>query len=683
MQRQYPIEKIRNIGIMAHIDAGKTTTTERILFYTGVVHRLGEVHYGTAVMDFMEQEKERGITISSAATACYWKDCMINIIDTPGHVDFTAEVQRSLRVLDGAVALFCGVSGVEPQSETVWHQADEYNVPRIAYVNKMDRIGADFDRVLSMMSEKLNTKPLPIQLPIGAEDTFLGVIDLFTMKAITFSEDETGVKFNEETIPAELQEKAQNYHLQLIESIAETNDELLDRYFNGEEISESELKAALRQACIELKVTPVLCGSSFKNKGVQQLLNAVVDYLPSPSDIGNTIGFTPENHDVELHRKPSDDEPFSGLIFKVVTDPYVGKLTFLRIYSGVLHAGDRILNPANGKKEKVLRLLKVHADHREEIETAYAGSIVALVGMKFSFTGDTISDADHPILFERIRFAEPVIEQAIEPKTIADQEKLMEALSRLAEEDPTFKFASSDETGQILISGVGELHLEIMTDRLHREFKVDVNIGKPQVAYRETITATVLHSIEFTRTIGGKEHFAGINVQVQPLHSLETSSVDVSTIKGKVPDTVLQAIYEGISEAQTSGPIMGYPLVQVKAVVTDITLREEPLPLAFKAAAALCFREAITKAAPIMLEPSFDVEVSAPEEFLGDIIGDLNARKGKIENVTQRAALQIVRAFVPLSEMFGYVTRLRSMTQGRGVYSMKFSHYEQSLRTFN
>lgn len=678
MPRSFPIEKVRNIGIMAHIDAGKTTTTERILFYTGVLHRLGEVHHGTAVMDYMEQEKERGITITSAATTCQWRDYQINIIDTPGHVDFTAEVQRSLRVLDGAVALFCAVSGVEPQSETVWHQAEEYRVPRIAFVNKMDRAGANFYNVLGMMVDRLKAVPVALQIPIGAGDEFQGIVDLLTMKAIVFDEESLGSSFREEEIPTNLIAIAEEYRQKLVEAVADTDDTLLEKYLDGEALDKEELIHALRRSTLEAKLTPVLCGASFKNKGVQQLLDSVIAYLPSPSDVGEVQGFEIDE-EKELVRRPNDEEPFSSLAFKILSDQFVGKLTFVRVYSGVLKTGSYVLNSVTGKKERIGRLLRMHANHREDVEEIYAGGIVAVVGLKGTRTGDTLCDPQNPVVLEKIDFADPVIDQAIEPKTLADQDKLALALQKLAEEDPTFKYHIDEETGQTIISGVGELHLDILVDRMRREFNVAVNVGKPQVAYRETIAATLKHEYKFVRQTGGKGQFGHVWLEVSPNEAGKGFVFENAITGGVIPKEFIPAVEQGVREGMNNGPLMGYPMIDVKAKLFDGSFHPvDSSEIAFKIAGSLGFKEAVRAATPVLLEPVFEVEVVTPEEYMGEVIGDLNARRGKIEGIAPRGAMQTIRALVPLAEMFGYVTRLRSMTQGRAVYTMKFSRYEQA-----
>lgn len=677
MPRVAPIENVRNIGIMAHIDAGKTTTSERILFYSGVVHKIGEVHYGTAVMDFMEQERERGITISSAATYCEWKGYHVNLIDTPGHVDFTAEVQRSLRVLDGAVGLFCAVSGVEPQSETVWRQAEGYKVPRIAFVNKMDRVGADFLRVVEMMKEKLKARPVVMQLPVGAGDNFEGIVDLLEMKAIYYDEGSLGLTFETRDIPGEMLAQAEEYRNAMMECAAEFDDALLEKYLESGSLSNQEIQVALRKGTIQAKITPVLCGASFKNKGVQQLLDAVIAYLPSPSDIGGVQGYTLETHE-ELHRNFKDDEPLAALAFKIVTDQFVGRLTFLRIYSGTLKSGAYLLNATTGKKERIGRLMRIRANQREDVEEEYAGSIVAVVGFKGARTGDTICDAAHPILLEKIEFAEPVINQAIEPKTVADSDKLNDALQKLSEEDPTFSFKTDEETGQILINGVGELQLEIMVDRMKREFNVGVNVGKPQVSYRETILGSADADETLERQAVGKAQFARVKVLVTPNDSGKGIIFENKVADSVLPKQFVAAVEQGSREALQNGPLMSYPVLDVRVDLVDATYNPtESTDVAFRIAASNAVREAMRKASPTLLEPVFEVEVVTPDKNMGDVVGDLSARRGKIEGIAQQNAdMQVVQAFVPLSEMFGYVTRLRSLTQGRASYTMKFARYE-------
>jgi elongation factor G len=684
MPRTVPIDRVRNIGIMAHIDAGKTTTSERILFFTGVVHKMGEVHYGTAVMDFMEQERERGITISSAATYCQWRDCQLNLIDTPGHVDFTAEVQRSLRVLDGAVALYCAVGGVESQSETVWRQANEYKVPRLAFVNKMDRTGADFFRVVEMMKERLGASPVVVQLPIGAGEDFNGIVDLIVMKAIVYDEASSGVKFSLVNIPESISDLAHQYRSKLVESVAELDDELLIKYLETGELSNSEIVTALRKGTIQAYITPVLCGASFKNKGVQQLLDAIIDYLPSPLDIGGVKGYDLETHE-ELRRTCNDSEPMAALAFKIVTDQFVGRLTFLRVYSGTLKTGAYLLNATTGKKERIGRLLRIRANQREDVEEEYSGSIVAVVGLKGARTGDTICDVAHPILLEKIEFAEPVINQAVEPKTLADQEKLQDALQKLTEEDPTFRFKTDEETGQILVSGVGELQLEIMIDRMKREFGIGVNVGKPQVAYRETITSSVTRSEILSRVVGGKNQSAQLTLNVLPNGIGKGITFENMIVQGNLPNQFVASIEQGSRDALQNGPLMSYPVLDVKVELVAATFDEaESSDIAFRVAASNAVREAVRGAVPILLEPVFSVEVTTPERYMGDVVGDISSRHGRIEGIMQQGLdLQIIQAFLPLSEMFGYVTRLRSLTQGRGSFSMKFFRYEQALVTPN
>lgn len=672
--------KIRNIGIMAHIDAGKTTTTERILFYSGYLHKLGEVDEGTAFMDFMEQEKERGITIMSACTPVVWGDYQINIIDTPGHVDFTAEVQRSLRVLDGAVAVFCAVGGVEPQSETVWHQADEYHVPRIAFINKMDRTGANFYRVLEMIRDKFNANPVALEIPIGSEDTFRGVIDLFKMKAVFFDVDSQGSKFSEGDIPSDLLEKAEEMRQILIEKAAELDDLLIEKYLQGDEITEAEIKSALKKGVLELKVIPVLTGSSLKNVGVQPLIEAVIDYLPSPDEIKPAFGFDPKHPDDMLLRPPVDDQPFSALAFKVLTDPYVGRVTMIRIYSGTLKLGETTFNPGADKKEKVHKILKLYASRREEIQTATAGDIVALPGLRFTKTGDTLCDQQHPILFEKIRFSEPVINQSIEARTLADQDRLLEALAKLEDEDPTFRFSNDAESGQIIISGVGELHLEIIVDRLLREFNVPARVGRPMVAYRETVSAEVVQEGVFDRAAGGKNNQYGyVKLILKPAKQGDGIIVINEIPKKTLAELYTNSLQQGAKEALTVGP-GGYPMVDVEVrLIESKYVDGESTEMAYKIAASIAVKDALRKAAPVLLEPVFKVEVVSPEDYVGDIISDMNARRGRIEGISQRGTMQVVNCVAPLSEMFGYVTKLRSQSQGRAVYTMTFSHYEPAV----
>jgi len=660
---------------MAHIDAGKTTTTERILFYTGRVHKLGEVHEGAATMDWMVQERERGITITAAATTCQWKDHRINIIDTPGHVDFTVEVERSLRVLDGAIAVFCSVGGVEPQSETVWRQADKYHVPRIAFVNKMDRVGANFHGVVQQIREKLGAKPVPIQLPIGAEDNFRGVVDLVTKKAIIYVDD-LGTQSAETDVPAEMVDDVEAAREALLEAVAEVDDELMAKYLEGEEITPEEIRRALRKGCLNLQLVPVLCGSAFKNKGIQPLLDAIVYYLPSPLDLPPVRGINPDT-DQEETRAVSDDAPFAALAFKIMADPYVGKLAFFRVYSGVLKAGTYVLNSTKGRKERIGRLVRMHANHREEVDAVYAGDIAAAVGLKDTATGDTLCDEGRPIVLEKMEFPEPVIEQAIEPKTKADQDKLGLALQRLAEEDPTFRVHTDPETGQTIIRGMGELHLEIIVDRLLREFKVEANVGKPQVAYRETIRKPVRSEGKFVRQTGGRGQYGHVILEIEPLEPGKGFEFVNKIVGGVVPKEYIPAVEAGIKEAMQTGVLAGYPVVDVRVSLVDGSYHEvDSSEMAFKIAASMGFKEGAKKADPILLEPFMRVEVVTPEEFLGDVMGDLNARRGRIEGMERRGNTQVVRARVPLAEMFGYATDLRSMTQGRASYTMFFSHYE-------
>ncbi len=682
MTRSVPIGLVRNIGIMAHIDAGKTTTTERILYYTGVLHRMGEVHEGTAFTDYMEQEKERGITITSAAVSCAWKGYTINIIDTPGHVDFTAEVQRSLRVLDGSIALFCAVAGVEPQSETVWHQANQYQVPRIAFVNKMDRIGANFLRVVDMMKTRLGARPVAVQLPLGAEDTFKGVVDLLERKAIVF-DDENGEQFEEMPVPEDMREAVEQARQELVEVVAEQDDALLERYFSGDEISADELRTGLRAATLSLRVTPVFCGSSFKNKGVQQLLDAVIAYLPSPTDVGDTKGHSLANEEDVVIRKPLDTEPFSALAFKIITDPFVGRLTFIRIYSGVLKAGEQIFNVTNDKKERAGKILRMSANKREELEAAYAGDIVAIPSMRFTRTGDTLCDPKNPILLESIRFSDPVINQAVEAKTLADQDKLTESLHRLSEEDPTFRFHTDAESGQLIISGVGELHLEIIVDRLKREFNVPVKVGKPQVAYRETITTSARAEGKFIRSNAGKNQFGQVTIELRPNDSGKGLEFKCELAPETLPELYVKSAEKGAIEALKVGPISGYPMIDIMAVLVDSAYNEEDATeTAYAVASSIAAKDACRMANPVIMEPVFLVEVVTPEEYVGEVIADLSSRSGMVQGIAQRDILQVVTALVPLSQLFGYVTQLRSLTQGRGSYTMQFHGYEQAQRRY-
>ncbi|NLM70075.1 MAG: elongation factor G [Firmicutes bacterium] len=675
MGREFSIEKTRNIGIMAHIDAGKTTTTERILFYTGKVHKIGEVHDGAATMDWMVQERERGITITSAATTAFWRGHCINVIDTPGHVDFTVEVERSLRVLDGAVAVFCSVGGVEPQSETVWRQADKYNVPRIAYVNKMDRVGADFQRAIDMMRDRLGANAVPIQWPIGVEDSFRGMVDLITMTAHIYTDD-LGTKEEQADIPEDLIDVVAEARERMIEAVADFDEELMIKYLEGEEITPDELKKAIRRGVLDVKITPVLCGSSFKNKGVQLLLDAIVDYLPSPMDLPPI-----EGHEVdtgaETNRSLDDDSPFSALAFKVMSDPYVGKLVYVRIYSGVLQAGSYVYNATKGKKERVGRILRMHANHREEVKECYSGDIVAIVGLRDTATGDTLCAENAPIILEQLEFPEPVINQAVEPKTKTDQDKLGAALQKLAEEDPTFRVHTDEETGQTIISGMGELHLEVIVDRLLREFKVEANIGKPQVSYRETITKAVQAEGKFIRQSGGRGQYGHVVLELEPLEQGAGFEFVNKIVGGVVPKEYIPAVESGVKEAMLSGVLAGYPVVDVRVTITDGSYHEvDSSEMAFKVAGSIGFKEGARKADPVLLEPIMKVEVTTPEEYLGDVMGDLNSRRGRIEKMEARGNAQVISSFVPLSEMFGYATDLRSATQGRATYSMNFSHYE-------
>jgi len=681
MPRQYSIEKTRNIGIMAHIDAGKTTTTERILFYTGKVHRIGEVDDGAATMDWMEQEKERGITITSAATTCFWKNHRINIIDTPGHVDFTVEVERSLRVLDGAVAIFCAVGGVEPQSETVWRQADKYSIPRIAFVNKMDRVGADFENVVKMMKERLGANPVPIQIPMGAGELFTGLIDLIKMKAVVYNDSTLGTEWEEIEIPRDLQTISEEYRHNLLESVVEYDDELMEKYLEGVEISAAEIKRALRKATLDVEISPVLCGAAFKNKGVQRLLDAIVDFLPSPLDVPDIEGIDPKREKI-VRRRTSDDEPFSALAFKIMTDPYVGKLTYFRVYSGVAHVGTYVLNSREGKKERLGRILQMHANKREDRDAVYCGDIAAAVGLRYTKTGDTLCDSKNPIVLESMRFPEPVISVAIEPKTKADQDKLSASLSKLMEEDPTFRVATDEDTGQTLISGMGELHLEIIVDRLLREFKVKANVSRPQVAYRETITKSVQAEGRFIRQTGGHGQYGHVVIQLEPAPKGAGYIFENKIVGGVIPREYIAPISEGIKEAMNNGVVAGYSLVDIKVTLLDGSYHPvDSSELAFKIAGAIALHEGVKKAKPVLLEPMMKVEVVVPEEYLGEVLGDLNARKGRIGGIHQRKDAQVVSATVPLSEMFGYATDLRSKTQGRAVYTMQFSHYQEVPET--
>jgi elongation factor G len=683
MPRQVSIEKTRNIGIMAHIDAGKTTTTERILYYTGRVHRMGEVHEGAATMDWMEQEKERGITITSAATTCMWNDHRINIIDTPGHVDFTAEVERSLRVLDGAIALFCAVGGVEPQSETVWRQADKYGVPRIAFVNKMDRIGADFFHAIQMMKDRLKANAVPIHLPVGQGDMYKGIIDLITMKARMFNEDTLGATFEDIEIPKSFRQQANEYRQKLLEAVSDVDDTLLVKFLEGKEISEQEITNVLRKATIQVKIIPVLCGSSFKNKGVQNLLDKVIELLPSPLDTGDIEGHHLYTDD-HVKRVVSDDEKFTALAFKIMTDPYVGKLCFFRVYAGKAEAGSYIYNSTTGRKERLGRILQMHANHREDVKEVFCGDIAAAVGLKNSRTGDTLCDISDPIIMEKITFPEPVIQIAIEPKTKADQDRLGESLGKLSDEDPTFRVSTDEDTGQTLISGMGELHLEIIVDRLKREFKVDANIGKPQVAYKETIKKKVEQEGKFIRQSGGKGQFGHVWIEIEPNEKGKGFIFENGIVGGVIPREYIPAVSQGIQEAMKNGVLAGYPVEDIKAKLFDGSYHDvDSSEMAFKIAGSIAFKDAARKANPVLLEPIMDVEVVTPEEYMGDVMGDLSSRRGRIEGMSQRSDAQVIKALVPLSEMFGYATILRSMTQGRAIYTMQFAHYDETPKSIS
>ena len=676
MGREYPLERTRNIGIMAHIDAGKTTTTERILYYTGITHKLGETHEGASQMDWMEQEKERGITITSAATTAHWKDNRINIIDTPGHVDFTVEVERSLRVLDGAVAVFCAKGGVEPQSENVWRQADNYKVPRIAYVNKMDITGADFYRVVGMMKDRLGSNAVAMQIPIGAEDSFKGMIDLLEMKAIIYKDDQ-GKDIEITEIPAEYKEKAEEYREKMIESISETDEELMMKYLEGEEITIDELKAALRKAVINTTINPVFCGTSYRNKGVQLLLDAVVDYMPAPTDIEAIKGVLPNGEEAVRHS--SDEEPFSALAFKIMADPFVGKLAFFRVYSGILNSGSYVLNSTKNKKERIGRILQMHANTRKEITEVYAGDIAAAVGLKDTTTGDTLCDPSAPIVLESMEFPEPVISVAIEPKSKAAQEKMGTALARLSEEDPTFRVRTDEETGQTIISGMGELHLEIIVDRLLREFKVEANVGAPQVAYRETIRKAVDIENKYAKQSGGRGQYGHVKIRMTPQEPGKGYEFVNAIVGGAIPKEYIGPVDAGIQGAMQSGVVAGYPVVDVKVELYDGSYHEvDSSEMAFKVAASMAFKDGMRKADPVILEPVFKVEVITPEDYMGDVMGDLNSRRGRIEGMEARVGgAQAISAYVPLSEMFGYTTDLRSTTQGRATHTMIFDHYEE------
>ncbi|MBP7174640.1 MAG: elongation factor G [Thermoclostridium sp.] len=682
MPREFSLANTRNIGIMAHIDAGKTTTTERILFYTGRVHKLGETHEGAATMDWMEQEQERGITITSAATTAQWKGNRVNIIDTPGHVDFTVEVERSLRVLDGSVTLFCAKGGVEPQSETVWRQADKYRVPRIAHVNKMDIMGADFFNCIKMMKDRLKANAVPIQLPIGKEDHFYGIIDLVKMKAYYYRDD-LGKQIDETDIPEDMKELAEEYHAKLVEAVAEQDEELTMKYLEGEELTIDEIKKGIRHATINVAMIPVTCGSSYKNKGVQKLLDCIIDYMPSPLDVPPVKGLLPESDDeMEEVERPSDDNaPFSALAFKIMVDPFVGKLAFFRVYSGSMNSGSYVLNSTKGKRERIGRILQMHANHREELTVVYSGDIAAAVGLKFTTTGDTLCDENHPIILESMEFPEPVINVAIEPKTKAGQEKMSIALQKLSEEDPTFRVSTNQETGQTIIAGMGELHLEIIVDRMLREFKVEANVGKPQVSYKETIRRAVEAEGKFVRQSGGRGQYGHCKIKMEPLETGGYEFVN-AIVGGVVPKEYIPAIDAGIRDAMNTGVIAGYQVLDIKVTLYDGSYHEvDSSEMAFKIAGSMAFKEAMKKADPVLLEPIMKVEVTTPEEYMGDVIGDLNSRRGRIDGMEARMGAQVITAFVPLSEMFGYATDLRSKSQGRAVYSMQFDHYSEVPRS--
>jgi elongation factor G len=674
MPRLHPIERYRNIGIMAHIDAGKTTTTERILFYTGVTHKIGDIDEGTTVMDWMEQERERGITITSAATTCFWHDHRINIIDTPGHVDFTIEVERSLRVLDGAVAVFCGVGGVQPQSETVWRQANKYRVPRVVFVNKMDRVGADFLRVLAMIQERLMARPVAVNLPWGAEDEFKGVIDLLRMKAVRFDEESQGARTTVEEIPAELRGQAEEWRAKLVEAAAEHDDRAMVLFLEGKEVPEELILKGLRKGCLEMKLVPALCGSAFKNKGVQPLLDAVIDFLPSPVDVPPVEGQKPDGEPAS--RKPADKEPFSALAFKIQTDPFVGTLTYFRVYSGKVETGTAVYNPLKKRRERLGRVLQMHANKREELDEVYAGDIAAAVGLKNTVTGETLCEEGRPIILEKMEFPEPVISIAIEPKTKADQDKLGAALAKLTVEDPSFRVRTDEETGQTLISGMGELHLEIIVDRLFREFKVEANVGKPQVAYRETVTKSVEVEGRYIRQSGGRGQYGHVWLRIEPNTGKGFAFVD-AIVGGAVPREYLPAIEKGVQEAMESGVLAGFPLVDLQVTAYDGSFHEvDSSEMAFKIAASMALKDGANKAGPILLEPIMATEVVTPDQYMGDVIGDLNSRRGRILGMEPRAGVQVVTAQVPLASMFGYATDLRSASQGRATYTMQFSHYQ-------
>jgi elongation factor G len=672
MGRKYPLEQTRNIGIMAHIDAGKTTTTERILYYTGKVHRMGEVHDGSAVMDWMDQERERGITITSAATSIFWRDHRVNIIDTPGHVDFTVEVERSLRVLDGAVAIFCAVGGVEPQSEAVWRQADKYRVPRIAFVNKMDRVGADFDNVVSMMEKRLGASPLPVQVPLGTGELFTGLIDLVNMTSIVYHKESLGVTFDELPIPRDLISETKDRREKLLETIAEHDDHLMTKFLDGKEITTQEIQTAIRKATLDNAVVPVLCGAAFRNKGVQRLMDAIIDYLPSPLDVPPLIGENPFTHHKE-ERQADDQAPFSALAFKVMTDPHVGHLTFFRVYSGSLKVRTQIMNATKEKKQRVNRILQMHANKREDRQEIYTGDIAAAIGLRETSTGDTLCDPKHPILLEKMTFPNPVISVAIEPRTTIDQDKLQEALAKLAHEDPTFQVRTDENTGQTIISGMGELHLEVLVERMLREFKVGANVGKPQVSYKETITETVKSEGKFIKQTGGRGQYGHVILRLEPSQGFEFEN---AVVRGSVPREFISSVEKGVKESMENGVIAGYPMENIKVTLLDGSYHEvDSSEMAFRIAASMAFRDGASKAGPILLEPVMNVEVVVPEEYMGDVLADLNSRRGKIEGVSHRTDARVVAATVALSEMFGYATALRSLTQGRAVHTMLFASY--------
>ena len=677
MAKKPQTEKRRNIGIIAHIDAGKTTTTERVLYYTGRSHKLGEVHEGTATMDWMEQEQERGITITSAATTCFWQDHQINIIDTPGHVDFTAEVERSLRVLDGAIGVFCAVGGVEPQSETVWRQATKYSVPRIGFVNKMDRAGADFLNCVGQIKDRLNANPVPLQLPLGAEANFTGIIDLIDMKANVYSDEKgKGEVYEEQEIPADLLDQAKEYREAMMEAISDVDDKIMEKYLGGEDVSTDEILAALRKGTLELRFTPILCGAAFKNKGVQQLLNAVVRYLPSPQEIASITGINPNTQE-EVVRGTDADEPFSALAFKIMTDPFVGQLAFVRVYSGELKSGSYIYNSTKNQRERVGRILRMHANKREEVKSVKAGDIAAAIGLKSTFTGDTLCVEDHPVILESISFPEPVISVAIEPKTKAEQDKLSDCLVKLLQEDPTFNVKVNPDTNQTVISGMGELHLEILVDRMRREFSLDVNVSKPQVAYKETITKPIEHNYKYVKQTGGRGQYGHVEIKVEPREPGAGFEFVNKIVGGAIPKEYIPAVQKGIEEAMERGILCGYHVVDVGVTLVDGSYHEvDSSEMAFKICASIAFKEACTKASPVLLEPIMEVEVVTPEEFMGDVIGNLNSKRGKIKDLSERAGAKVIRSEVPLSGMFGYSTDLRSATQGRATFSMEYAKYE-------